>query len=133
MKKIKVGAAFSDSIYSQKSSFVRLKHGYEGNEPHIRSMLFLLFLFIAAGLLLVRLFFLEVVNGQQYRLLSDSNRTRTEIIHAPRGIIFDRNGIPMVFNTPGYRKTVNGKTEFLDQKSALPLVAKGDKNIEIDS
>lgn len=133
MKKIKVGAAFSDSIYSQKSSFVRLKHGYGGNEPHLRSTLFLILLFLSGGLLLLRLFVLQVINGQQYRLLSDSNRTRTEIIHAPRGIIFDRNGIPMVFNMPGYRETTGEKTEFLDQKNALPLLAKGDKHLEIDS
>ncbi|MDE2590525.1 MAG: hypothetical protein KGL95_12780, partial [Patescibacteria group bacterium] len=132
-KKIKVGAAFSDSIYSQKSAFVRLKHGYGGSEPRLRSTLFLILLFLAGGILLIRLFFLQVINGQQYRLLSDTNRTRTEIIHAPRGIIFDRSGVSMVFNMPGYRETINGKTKFLDQKSALTLLAKGDKNLEIDS
>lgn len=133
MKKIKVGAAFSDSIYSQRSSFVRLKRGFGGDEPRLRTMFFLGLIFLAGGVLLFRLFFLQIVNGQQYRLLSDSNRTRTEIIHAPRGIIFDRNGVPMVFNMPGYRETVNGKTVFLDQKTALPLLANGDKHVEIDS
>jgi len=133
MKKIKVGAAFSDSIYSEKSSFTRLKHGFGGTDPKLRQVLFRILLFLAGGVLLFRLFFLQVVNGQQYRLLSDSNRTRTEIIHAPRGIIFDRHGIPLVFNMPGYREVINGKTIFLDQKAALPLLAKGDKRLEIDN
>jgi penicillin-binding protein 2 len=133
MRKTKLGASFSDSIYSQKSSFVRLKRGYGGDEPRLRQGLFLLLIFLVGGVLLFRLFFLQVITGQQYRLLSDSNRTHTEVIHAPRGIIFDRNGIPLVFNMPGYREIIGGKTIFLDQKSALPLLAKGDKHIEIDS
>ncbi len=133
MKKVKVGAAFSDSIYSQKSSFIKLKHGYGGNEPTFRNKLFMLLILVVGGVLLLRLFVLQILGGQQYRLLSDSNRTRTEIIHAPRGIIFDRSGTPLVYNKPGYREEINGKTIFLDQKSALPLLAAGNKNLEIDS
>ena len=55
------------------------------------------------------------------------------IIHAPRGIIFDRNGIPLVFNIPGFREEINGKTVQIEQKDALALIAKGKKDLEVDS
>lgn len=91
---------------------------------------FILFLFL--GILFIRAFFLQVVKGQYYRAISDSNRTKTVLIHAPRGIIFDRNGKPLTYNIPGFRENLNGKTLFLDQNQALPLIAEG-KNLEIDT
>jgi penicillin-binding protein 2 len=132
-KKVNVGAAFSDSVYSHTSSFIHLKRGYDGTEPQLRQSVLLLLLVVAGGILCIRLFFLQVITGQQYRLLSDSNRTKTEIVHAPRGIIFDRNGIPLVYNMPGFREIVNGKTVFLNQKAALPLMAQKGNTIEIDN
>ena len=74
-----------------------------------------------------------VTQGAYFQNLSNNNRIRTEIIHAPRGTIFDRNGKPLVYNVPGYRETINGKTKLLTQQEAVPLLAKGDKNLEIDS
>jgi len=57
---------------------------------------------IAAGLLivLIRLWQLQVLQGGEYRKISESNRLRIIGVPAPRGIIFDRNGIPLVKNTP---------------------------------
>jgi penicillin-binding protein 2 len=51
--------------------------------------------FIAAfifGLLFLRLWFLQVVEGGEYRRLSENNRIRTQLVKAPRGFIFDRYG-----------------------------------------
>jgi penicillin-binding protein 2 len=84
-------------------------------------------------LLVGRLFFLQVIKGDSYRKLSDSNRTRTIPIHAPRGIIFDRQGVPLVFNTPGFREEVGGKTELVGRDDALKLLSEGKTNLEIDS
>ncbi|MCL4387213.1 penicillin-binding transpeptidase domain-containing protein [Patescibacteria group bacterium] len=84
-------------------------------------------------LLFSRLFYLQVLQGSKYRLLSNSNRIRTVIVHAPRGIIFDRNGVPLVFNIPGFREEVNGKTVQIEQKDALSMIAKGKKDLEVDS
>ena len=51
--------------------------------------------FIAAfifGLLFLRLWFLQIVEGSQYRRLSENNRIRTQLVKAPRGFIFDSYG-----------------------------------------
>jgi penicillin-binding protein 2 len=57
---------------------------------------------IVAGflVLLVRLWQLQILQGTEYRNISESNRLRVIGVPAPRGIIFDRNGIPLVKNVP---------------------------------
>ena len=56
--------------------------------------------------LVLRLWQLQVLQGDEYRKLSESNRLRIVNIPAPRGIIFDRNGIPLVKNSPYYFASV---------------------------
>jgi penicillin-binding protein 2 len=61
------------------------------------------YIVIAAFLLLImRLWQLQVLQGNKYRELSEANRLRIISIPAPRGILFDRNGIPLVKNSPYY-------------------------------
>ncbi len=50
-------------------------------------------------LLILRLWQLQVIQGKEYRKISEANRLRIVNIAAPRGIIFDRNGIPLVKNS----------------------------------
>lgn len=51
-------------------------------------------------IILVRLWQLQILQGSEFRKISESNRLRVVGVPAPRGIIFDRNGIPLVKNTP---------------------------------
>ena len=53
-------------------------------------------------LLAVRLFHLQLLGGDEYRRLSESNCIRLESIDAPRGLIFDRNGEMLVDNRPAF-------------------------------
>ncbi|MBI5187894.1 MAG: penicillin-binding protein 2 [Nitrospirae bacterium] len=53
-------------------------------------------------LLIMRLWQLQILQGSEYRKLSEANRLRIIATPAPRGIIFDRNGIPLVKNSPYY-------------------------------
>ena len=57
-------------------------------------------LVVAFLLLIMRLWQLQILQGSEYRKLSEANRLRITSIPAPRGIIFDRNGIPLVKNSP---------------------------------
>lgn len=57
-------------------------------------------LVVAFLLLIMRLWQLQILQGNEYRKLSEANRLRITSIPAPRGIIFDRNGIPLVKNSP---------------------------------
>ncbi len=54
------------------------------------------------ALFVVRAGWLQIVHGATYRALADSNRTRTHIIPAERGIITDMNGIVLAKNTPSF-------------------------------
>lgn len=65
------------------------------------------YLVIAAFLLLImRLWQLQILQGTEYRNLSEANRLRIVNIPAPRGIIFDRNHIPLVKNSAYYFASV---------------------------
>jgi penicillin-binding protein 2 len=59
------------------------------------------------GLLLVRLWFLQVIGGEDYAAAAESNRLRTVITEAPRGNILDRNGDVLVANRPGKNVVVH--------------------------
>ncbi len=56
------------------------------------------FIILAALVLLVRLWFLQAVKGEYYYGQAESNRIRPVKIRPPRGIIYDRNGRPLVEN-----------------------------------
>ena len=65
------------------------------------------YIVIAAFLMLVmRLWQLQILQGGEYRKLSEANRLRIISIPAPRGIIFDRNGVPLVKNAPFFSAAV---------------------------
>ncbi len=56
--------------------------------------------------LVVRLWQLQVISGKELRKESEENRLRVVDIYAPRGIIYDRNGIPLVKNMPNFSVSV---------------------------
>lgn len=62
---------------------------------------FISFFFILAFIILaLRMCQLQIIRGTEYLQLSESNRLRIINIPSPRGIIYDRNGIPLVKNSP---------------------------------
>ncbi|MEG6584548.1 penicillin-binding protein 2 [Dendrosporobacter sp. 1207_IL3150] len=52
--------------------------------------------------LVTRLGYLQVVQGKYYGGLADGNRIRLIPVMAPRGLFYDRNGVLMVSNRPGF-------------------------------
>lgn len=61
-------------------------------------------LFVAAAfiVLFVRLFYLQVIKGDELRRLSENNCIRLQSTDPPRGLIFDRNGVLLVDNRPSF-------------------------------
>jgi penicillin-binding protein 2 len=57
---------------------------------------------ICLVVLLVRLFFLQIIKGAEYRRLSENNSIRLQRIEPFRGIVYDRNGKMLVDNRPSY-------------------------------
>lgn len=127
----KTGAAFGD--YILKGSQKRKNWNYEEKKQSRRDLFLPVFFIILFLLLFSRLFFLQIIKGYYYKYLSNNNRTKTVVVHAPRGIIFDRNGVPLVFNLPGFRENINGKIVLRSLDEALNLIALGKKDLEIDS
>ena len=62
----------------------------------------LILLLVVAG----RLIDLQLVNYSHYATLSEGNRLRDEPVTPPRGLIFDRNGVPLAENRPSYELDV---------------------------
>src|SRR5579863_3379905 len=62
----------------------------------------LVLLCIVAG----RLIYLQIVSYSHFVSLSEGNRLRAEPVTPPRGLIFDRNGVPLAENRPSYELDV---------------------------
>jgi penicillin-binding protein 2 len=58
------------------------------------------------GVLLLRLWYLQLVKDEHYRTLSDRNRTRYIHVDAPRGTLYDRHGTMLVDSRPSFTVSV---------------------------
>lgn len=76
----------------------------------MKERLFLFYFSLFAGSLLffLQLFHLQVIQGQRNLSLSEGNRIKIEKIKAPRGIIYDREDRPLVYNVPKDTSEVEG-------------------------
>jgi penicillin-binding protein 2 len=61
-----------------------------------------LFVLVIFGVLILRLWFLQIVNGSVYRAKSENNRIRLQSMAPFRGVIRDRSGKILVDNRPSY-------------------------------
>jgi penicillin-binding protein 2 len=123
---MKLGKAFSDSISLTGKSATRMPR-VQGSSWWLgagRALIFATILFVAFFVLLWRLFDLTIIQGHEFRVLADANRTRELVIHAPRGLLLDRTGKPLVANIPQYR-LVGNTTKTISQEEGDALAATG--------
>jgi penicillin-binding protein 2 len=75
-----------------------------------------------------RIFYLQIAKGSYYEDLADNNKTRHYVINAPRGIIYDRYGEPLVLNSPSFSLTMvpldlprdqNERAKLIDQIASI--------------
>src|SRR5213596_3760530 len=57
---------------------------------------------VAFVVIIGQLWYLQVLEGGRFLDASDRNRIRIRPIAAPRGVLFDRNGAPLVDNRPAF-------------------------------
>ena len=57
---------------------------------------------VAFAVLFMRLFYLQIMKGEEFIRLSENNSIRLESILAPRGLIYDRHGVLLVDNRPSF-------------------------------
>lgn len=62
-----------------------------------------LFVYVIGIILLVQLFNLQIIKGEEYREQSNTRLTRESVLKAARGNILDRTGNALVSNTMGFR------------------------------
>ncbi|MFA5933538.1 MAG: penicillin-binding protein 2 [Microgenomates group bacterium] len=151
-RKKKLGFAFKDEVFKVTQPFGHFKHrklddgeewtdtfipNYRADQEEAASSPWRLV--IVASIMMVlffglflRLFHLQVVMGAENKQRADSNRIQLKVIHAPRGVIYDRNDIVLAENTPGFRI----KDKIISRDESLALEAKNDpaiNQLEIDS
>lgn len=128
MPKRNIGHAFSEHIYEER---IKHKRGYSLSPSSEYFKFIPVIILVCVFLLLsMRLFTLQVVRASYYSRLSDENRIRTQVLPAPRGIIFDRNGNALVRNIPAFSILKDGKkVEWIEKDDALKRIAKGENVI----
>lgn len=77
---------------------------------------------VLLGLIAFGYWRVQVVDGAVYRERADHNRLRKLAIEAPRGLILDRHGTPLVENVPSYRLDLD-RTRVARLADSLELAA----------
>jgi len=81
---------------------------------------------VLLGVLSVRLYLLQIVNGSRYAEIAENQRIRLLPIPAPRGVIFDRNGKLLVDSRPIYSIILSREdTKGIDRYTLIKPLAEG--------
>ncbi|MBF0338264.1 MAG: penicillin-binding protein 2 [Nitrospirae bacterium] len=73
-------------------------------------------------LLTLRLYYMQILKGSDYRDAADSNRVRVVMLPAPRGTIYDRSGVALATNKPYFYASVMPGTKGLNTKALAALL-----------
>ncbi len=71
-------------------------------ENFFRYRILITLLFFICLVFVSRLFFLQVLEGNIYKLKSETQAIKAEVVYPFRGNIYDRNGNLLVYNVPSY-------------------------------
>ncbi|WP_115719367.1 penicillin-binding protein 2 [Gallaecimonas mangrovi] len=77
-------------------------HSFEASLFWRRALFSLLVVVICFGALLVNLYHLQIDEHKDYQVRSNDNRIKLVPVAPNRGIIYDRNGVPLAENRPVY-------------------------------
>lgn len=158
MKRRKLGFGFADEVskVTGKSGHFQKKdspdwtdvllpnfHSTEESSVHKspwRIIIFSGFAVVLFFVIFLRLFHLQIVEGRQNRELADGNRIQVKIIHAPRGVIYDRNGKILADNSPAFRlndpASTKHKVRLVSREQAMKWEVKNDPrflDLEVDN
>lgn len=67
-----------------------------------RELIIKILIYIVSIIFVITLFKLQIIEGKEYRETSEKKMLRSSTIEAPRGEIYDRNGVLLATNTLGY-------------------------------
>ena len=81
---------------------------------------------VLLAVLSVRLYLLQIIKGQHYAEIAENQRIRLLPILAPRGVIFDRNGLVLVDSRPIYSIILSREdTKGIDRASLIKPLSQG--------
>ncbi len=72
--------------------------------------------------LFLNLFVMQILKGGYYQALSEKNRIRVIYLEAPRGVIFDRTGRPLVTNRLSYNCSAFSREAKFDIKRSCQII-----------
>ena len=105
-----------------------------------RFLTFAIVAVLGASLLTARLFALQIGSGGKFTALADANRSIQDAIPSTRGLIYDRNGVPLVTNTASYSVRIRPADLPESRRQAVVQMLAGlvgldaaDINVSIDS
>src|ERR1044072_1653738 len=108
------------------SKSIRLKdHRAEQELFEQRALVAAVVMVLALGGVMARLVWLQVVRYEYYVGESQGNRIKVEPIPANRGLILDRNGLPLATNAPSFQLEVT-REDIADLEATLAALAELD-------
>ena len=106
----------------------------------LRFLAFGLAVTLGAGALSARLFAIQVSGGTSYTAIAGNTRTVLEALPSTRGVIYDRNGTPLVTNTASYSVKIrpsdlpeSRRAEVISTLATLVGTDPTDINVALDS
>ncbi|MCB2295140.1 cell division protein FtsI [Clostridium algoriphilum] len=83
----------------------------------------------------VKLYYLQVINGQHYKDKANANAHKDITVEAPRGLITDKNGIELATEVPGYNLTYTAKagTPIFPTLQKVFSILDGNGEVQTDS
>ena len=92
----------------------------------VRLRLIQALILVLLAVLSVRLYLLQIINGQHYADIAENQRMRLLPIPAPRGVIFDRDGRVLVDSVPIYSIILSREdTMSIDRSSLIKPLSQG--------
>src|SRR2546430_232374 len=100
----------------------KMKFVDDSQNLRVRLRLIQALVLVLLGVLCVRLYLLQIVNGARYAEVAENQRIRLLPIPAPRGAILDRNGNQLVDSRPIYSVILSREiTKSIDYSLIKPL------------
>jgi penicillin-binding protein 2 len=75
--------------------------GFRGRLVFLRGVIV-----VVLALLIFRVYWLQRTQGEELQTLAEENQLARLLIDAPRGVMFDRNGVPLAINEPSFNVTI---------------------------
>ncbi|KKQ28102.1 MAG: Peptidoglycan glycosyltransferase [Candidatus Magasanikbacteria bacterium GW2011_GWC2_37_14] len=115
---------FEKTFGKQKELAGTTKEYLGNNFTKNKYLISLLTIIAVFFLILFRLIYLQVFSGSDYRILAENNRQRIIPIPAERGLIYDRNNIPLTKNIPNFVLTLIPQTLPKDENKKNEIINK---------